>query len=68
MTDEVKELNKMNKIMNYFSQQFGAKNLSHYPELYVKTNRDLNYTIALSTSAVFYDDHTSQRTLDLHSL
>jgi hypothetical protein len=58
----------MNKIMNYFSQQFGKKDLTHYPELYVKSNRSLNYSIALSTSAVFYDDHSTPRTLDWHSL
>lgn len=57
----------MNRIMDYISQQFGKKDLSHYPELYRKDARSFTYTIALSNNAVFYDTQKVPRSPDWRS-
>ena len=54
----------MNRFMSYISTYFGQKDLSHYPELYKKSTRDLSYTIALSNSAVFYDTPEAPRSIN----
>jgi hypothetical protein len=58
----------MNRFMGYISQYFNQKDLSHYPELYTKTSRNLTYTIALSNSAVFHDSPEAPRSLNMKSL
>ena len=58
----------MNRFMDYISQVFGPKDLSHYPELYTKTSRNLGYSIALSNSAVFYDIPETNRSIDWKSI
>jgi hypothetical protein len=57
----------MNRFMSFISQVFAQKDLTHYPELYRKSSRNLNYTIALSNSAVFYDTSEAHRSIDWKS-
>jgi hypothetical protein len=56
----------MNSFVNKFSQFFGSKDLSNYPELYNKkeVNHDLNYRILTASNAVFYDNSIHANTID----
>ena len=56
----------MNNFVYKFSQFFGSKDLSSYPELYNKkeVELDLNYKIMTASNAVFYDNSVHAETID----
>ncbi len=56
----------MNSFVNKVSQYLGHKDLTHYPELYLKSNRNTNlsYSIDLANSAVLYDSARTPRSLN----
>lgn len=57
----------MNRFADYFSEYFGAKDISHYP-VYHKTKRDLDLTIALSSNALLIDNIREPRIIDWKSI
>jgi hypothetical protein len=53
---------RMSNLINKFSQFFGSRDLSAYPELFdKKENTDLSYKLVTASNSVFYDTavHTS---------
>lgn len=56
----------MNNFVNKVSQYLGHKDLTHYPELYQKSNHnnDLAYSITLANYAVLYDSVRTPRSLN----
>ena len=58
----------MNKIVNRISEFFGTKDISSYPELYYKQERDLSIDIMKANSSVFHDSGLQPRYLKIRDL
>ena len=56
----------MNRFMSYFSNYF-QKDISHYPELYQKNRRNMDYTISMSGSVLYHEIPDIPRPLDWKS-
>lgn len=56
----------MNKIFSYFSQYFGQKDISQYPELYHRPGKKNNpyHDIFMSSMRLFYDSPQDHRSVD----
>jgi hypothetical protein len=56
----------MNRFMSYISSYF-QKDISHYPELYQKSPKNMNYTIDMAGGVLFHDTPDIPRPLNWRS-
>ncbi len=59
----------MNRFVDIISQALGRKSVNEYPVLARRTQtQNLDYTISMATSAVFYDVGMNNRDIDLRNI
>jgi hypothetical protein len=59
----------MNRFVDIVSQALGRKSVNEYPVLPRRTEtKNLDYTISMATSAVFFDVSDNNRDIDLRNI